>query len=176
MPGSSIRRFRRPFPGGGHDKFELGHVAHRGCDRLHYEGRSGSLEVVEVIFGKRRGCRVEQEGDPGDARRNVLKQLQPLAANRRLRNGEAGDVASRPRQARDKAAADWIGNVRENDGDSTLVTRGAMSLSSSSHLPPIVGSVTVKPVTLPPGRGRPATKPLPTGSATFAKMMGIRPW
>ena len=31
----------------------------------------------------------------------------------------------------------------------------------------------VKPVTLPPGRGRLATKPLPTGSATFAKMMGM---
>ena len=31
----------------------------------------------------------------------------------------------------------------------------------------------MKPVTLPPGRGRLATKPLPTGSATFAKMMGM---
>ena len=28
-------------------------------------------------------------------------------------------------------------------------------------------------MTLPPGRGKLATKPLPTGSATFAKMMGM---
>ena len=31
----------------------------------------------------------------------------------------------------------------------------------------------MKPVTLPPGRDRLATKPLPTGSETFAKMMGM---
>jgi hypothetical protein len=30
-----------------------------------------------------------------------------------------------------------------------------------------------KPVALPPGRGRLATKPLPTGSLTFVKMMGM---
>jgi hypothetical protein len=55
----------------------------------------------------------------------------------------------------------------------TLATRGAISLSSSSSLPAIVGSETLKPVTLPPGRGKRATKPLPTGSETFAKMMGM---
>ena len=47
------------------------------------------------------------------------------------------------------------------------MTRGAISLSSSSHLPAIVGSILMKPVTLPPGRGKLATKPLPTGSATL---------
>ena len=31
----------------------------------------------------------------------------------------------------------------------------------------------MKPVTLPPGRGKLATKPLPTGSETVAKMMGM---
>ena len=35
----------------------------------------------------------------------------------------------------------------------TRVTRGALSFSSSSHLPAMVGSMLVKPVTLPPGRG-----------------------
>ena len=55
----------------------------------------------------------------------------------------------------------------------TRATRGAISLSSSSHLPGIVGSILVKPVTLPPGRGKLATKPLPTGSETVAKTMGI---
>ena len=36
----------------------------------------------------------------------------------------------------------------------TRLTRGAISLSSSSHLPAIVGSILMKPVTLPPGRGQ----------------------
>src|SRR5450759_2225055 len=31
----------------------------------------------------------------------------------------------------------------------------------------------MKPVALPPGRAKLATKPLPTGSETFAKMMGM---
>src|SRR5262249_36015432 len=55
----------------------------------------------------------------------------------------------------------------------TRLTRGAISLSSSSHLPPSESSVVEKPVTLPPGRGKLATNPLPTGSATMAKTIGI---
>ena len=35
------------------------------------------------------------------------------------------------------------------------------------------GSILVKPVTLPPGREKLATKPLATGSDTVAKMMGM---
>ena len=50
----------------------------------------------------------------------------------------------------------------------------AISLSSSTHLPAIVGSVVkLKPVTLPPGRAKFATKPRPIGSATSAKTMGM---
>src|SRR5215470_18733235 len=55
----------------------------------------------------------------------------------------------------------------------TRVTRGAISLSSSSHLPACVGSATAKPVALPPGRLKLATKPLPIGSATIPKMTGM---
>src|SRR6516225_6547585 len=55
----------------------------------------------------------------------------------------------------------------------TLVTRGAISLSSSNHLPPSEPSKAWKPVTFPPGRARLATKPLPTGSETVAKTMGM---
>src|SRR5262249_45362691 len=46
------------------------------------------------------------------------------------------------------------------------LTRGAISLSSSNHLPAIVGSERTNPVTLPPGRARLAMKPLPTGVCT----------
>jgi hypothetical protein len=38
---------------------------------------------------------------------------------------------------------------------------------------PISGSKLLKPVMLPPGRDRLATKPSPTGSATTAKMIGM---
>ena len=54
-----------------------------------------------------------------------------------------------------------------------IATFGATSLSSSSHLPPSEPSITTKPVALPPGRARLATKPLPTGSARIAKTMGM---
>src|SRR5262249_49224521 len=50
---------------------------------------------------------------------------------------------------------------------------GAISESSSSHLPPSVASKLAKPVTFPPGRSSRATMPLATGSATFAKTIGI---
>ena len=53
-----------------------------------------------------------------------------------------------------------------NDGTSG---GGRISFSSSNHFPPSEPSVTTKPVTFPPGRGKLATKPLPTGSACRSK-------
>ena len=50
---------------------------------------------------------------------------------------------------------------------------GAISVSSSSHLPPSEGSKRAKPVMFPPGRSSRATMPLATGSATVAKTIGI---
>ena len=54
-----------------------------------------------------------------------------------------------------------------------LETRGTVSFSSSTHLPPSEPSIVEKPVALPPGRAKLATKPLPTGSETVAKTMGM---
>src|SRR6516164_2718532 len=50
---------------------------------------------------------------------------------------------------------------------------GAISESSSSHLPPIEASQTAKPVVFPPGWLSAATRPLPTGSATPTMTIGI---
>jgi hypothetical protein len=60
-------------------------------------------------------------------RRNLLEQLYPFATERAHHSLETGDVAARLRQARDEAAADRIGNRRENDGDGArmLQERGA---------------------------------------------------
>src|SRR5262249_826717 len=77
-------------------------------------------------------------------------------------------------------AAVWIAanppDPAGTKGSRTTATRftpGATSLSSSSNLAPQLNSVEVKPVALPPGRARLATKPLPTGSIVFANTMGM---
>src|SRR5215467_12718055 len=53
------------------------------------------------------------------------------------------------------------------------LTRGAISLSNSSHLPAIAASPCMNPVMFPPGRGRPVTNPEPTGSETITNTMGM---
>jgi len=55
------------------------------------------------------------------------------------------------------------------------VARGAIWLSSSSHFPPTVASKFVKPVVLPPGRLRLATKPRSTGSLMPLNTIGTAP-
>ena len=50
---------------------------------------------------------------------------------------------------------------------------GVISLGTSNHFPPIAGSKCMNPVTLPPGRARLATKPLPTGLPTSTNTIGI---
>ena len=54
----------------------------------------------------------------------------------------------------------------------TRVTRGAISLSSSSHFPLRPNSNEMKPVALLSGRDRLLTKPAPTGSTTFTNTIG----
>src|SRR5437588_5142442 len=55
----------------------------------------------------------------------------------------------------------------------TLVTRGAASFSSSSHLPVIDVNKLVIPVELPSGRAMLFTTLLATGSPTFKKTIGM---
>ena len=91
-------------------------LSNRRDDRLHGEGGSGGLEGVQIDFSWR-GSRIEQEGDPVDARRNLLEQLQPLSGHRLLHCDETGDVAAWARNARDEAAPDRIGDLNENNRD-----------------------------------------------------------
>ena len=51
--------------------------------------------------------------------------------------------------------------------------RGATSRNSSNRLPAISVVWSDRPVTLPPGRARPATRPVPTGSPATANTMGM---
>ena len=51
-------------------------------------------------------------------------------------------------------------------------THSAISLSCSNHFPLVPHSIEVKPVALPSGRPRLATKPAPTGSVTLTNTIG----
>src|SRR5262249_16142695 len=83
----------------------------------HSEGRRGVVDGFEVIFGKGRGCRVENDDNPGNVRYCLLKYFQPLTAERGFVHCKTGSVAAWPREARHEAAADRIGNSRENNGN-----------------------------------------------------------
>src|SRR5262249_26062658 len=50
---------------------------------------------------------------------------------------------------------------------------GRSSVSNSSRLPPRSGAIRLIPVTLPPGRARLATSPLPNGSPAAVMTIGI---
>jgi hypothetical protein len=59
--------------------------------------------------------RVEDDGDPGDAWRDLLEQLQPFSVYRRVGHTKPCDIAAGPREALNKALADGIAHVYEND-------------------------------------------------------------
>jgi hypothetical protein len=50
---------------------------------------------------------------------------------------------------------------------------GETSLRNSIHLPSIDASMLMNPVRFPPGCGRLATKPLPTGAETMTNTIGM---
>jgi hypothetical protein len=66
---------------------------------------SSSPERAKINFRVGCGCRIEQQGDTVDARRNLLEPLQPLAGYRALDISKTCSVAARPRQARNKPLA-----------------------------------------------------------------------
>src|SRR5262249_49202183 len=63
----------------------------------------------------------------------------------------------------------WVGSR----STATRVTRGAISLSSSSHFPLMPYSNRRKPVVLPPGRAKLSTKSPLTGSMRLANTIGV---
>src|SRR2546429_257091 len=70
-------------------------------------------------------------------------------------------------------AANWpIPTATGSRRTAARITRGAISLSNSSHFPLRPYSDNVKPVVLPPGCAKLATRPPPTGSVTFVNTIG----
>src|SRR5262249_31318886 len=71
-------------------------------------------------------------------------------------------------------APNWpiAAGLAESRRTAARVSRGAISLSSSSHFPLRLYSKFMKPVMLPPGRAKVSTKPAPTGSETCTNTIG----
>src|SRR5262245_32953703 len=78
---------------------------------------------------------------------------------------EDADSAARKNETLAAILGSWTTATRR--------TEGAICLRTSSHFPPIAGSKLWNPVILPPGRARSVTNPLPTGSDTWVKTIGI---
>src|SRR5271166_1771339 len=107
---------------------------------------------------------------PSDPRANSVMPLSislasftPTGVNSTLNDGAAVWIAANPP---DPAGTEGSRTT------ATRVTLGAISLSNSSNLALKLNSNAVKPVTLPPGRARLATKPLPTGSIVVTNTIG----
>jgi hypothetical protein len=88
---------------------DLGVRVHAECGNFDSEGRCGGFgspqkSNVRCSFG------MKDEADPADARCNLLEYFQPLSSDLGLEDSKSGDVAARPRQARDKTAPNWIAN------------------------------------------------------------------
>ena len=77
--------------------------------------RYGLCRSQEVIKGGR--LAVPHERGAREARRNLLEHRQPLADDARLEVQHAGEIAARPRHARNEACADRIGDIDEYDRD-----------------------------------------------------------
>src|SRR5262249_4395784 len=70
------------------------------------------------------------------------------------------------------AAAVWIAAKPPDPADTKGSRRTATSLSNSSNFAFRLNSYETKPVALPPGRARLATKPPPTGSIVVTNTIG----
>ena len=87
-----------------------------------FHDRRRALHGVYNVWSRRfivraSALRFPSVGVGADPRRNLLKQFHPLASLRRFCNGKTGSIAAWSREACDEAAADWIANNPENDGD-----------------------------------------------------------
>ena len=70
--------------------------------RRHRLGRAQQRDISGRV-------RTEEHGHPAQVGRGLLEHPQPLAAHRRAEVLETGDIATRPRNAGDKTAADRVG-------------------------------------------------------------------
>src|SRR6516225_3331703 len=102
---------------GGDGFFDPRIIVHQSKRDGHPERRGGGLDRAAEECDRRRSIRVENDGDPGDTRRDLLEQFEPFSHQRRVKGAEPGDVAAGSREALNKALSDGIGHPYENDWD-----------------------------------------------------------
>src|SRR5262249_26782804 len=107
---ATIRRTRK-----GRDcAFNLTCLTRVDRDQFQSERRCRSLDCAELASSGR-NFGIANDGYPGHSWRNLLEQLQPFHAQTVLQTDKACGVATRPRQAIDKAGTERTDNVREPD-------------------------------------------------------------
>src|SRR5262249_12077893 len=108
--------------------------------------------------------------------RHARKHLNgPLNVGRRVPNGTEHNL-DRKRRRRGLRLPQEVVIIGSRPGLTTRAARvrcGATSLRIASHLPVMLASKSSRPVILPPGRAKLATKPEPTGSVMLANTIGI---
>src|SRR6516162_4560893 len=106
--------------------------------RLLDRGVRGVEPTPYGVAISRRGGRVGIEHDCGplEPRRDLRKQLKPLASQRGFHAGEACDVPTRAVEPRDDAADDGVAHVHKDDRE---LRRHGRSTSISGPAEPAVG-------------------------------------
>src|SRR6516225_2802274 len=95
---------------------DVGRTLYVGWSQAHPNRRGGRLDSAPQR-DMRRLLKIKKDRHAAYLGRHLLEHLQDLAADGELARRESGDVAVRPRQARDKSAANWIVDCREDDGN-----------------------------------------------------------
>ena len=84
---------------------EIAGLPHLERLKLHLQRARGALGLAKLGIGV---IRIPQNGDARHPRRRVFEQLDRLSGQQVVDEREAGEVSSRPREARNQAAFDRI--------------------------------------------------------------------
>src|SRR5215831_8505341 len=101
-------------------------VVVNGSKRHRHPQGPGDLDLA-VERGGESGVRVEDDGDPRDARRGLPEQLEPFSYDRRVVGAEPRDVAAGSREALNEALPDGIRHDDEHDRIVRVCPRSATS-------------------------------------------------
>ena len=99
----------------GHRRLNFVGIAQRGLDHFDRKPRGHSRSSSKPTC--RVGVRVEQDGDAGNMRRDLLEQFEQFRSEARLKNVEAAQVSARMAQAHHQAIHDRIAAGDEDDGN-----------------------------------------------------------
>ena len=99
----------------GEDRFDFVFAMNRSSAHLNAGRGTGRLDRRHVELHGGRRCRIEQNRHAHGVWRNLLQQLDPFAALRRIVDREAGKVSTRSREVRGETAGNRISDIHEHD-------------------------------------------------------------